>query len=405
MAQLTNYTVPRGAKFGWVDQPNQRGTIEIIWSCLLVIFTCVWIVLHINVPKQGEGYWSIFFRKFRWAGFSVFAPEMVTLAAASQRSSARRSVPKMHALGIDYWTPIHGFFAESGGFLLHTPDAPPFPVNTRTVHYLVEKKYLTLPREQVLKEQIWDKSKADRFAKAVAFIQSTYMTIQVIARPTQSLDISCIELVTVAFVACTVFTYYFWMDKPLGVDYPIKLHISTSMATILRDAARLAGWKRREMFRNFAGMGQRPIPRVPNDLIPPPSTLRLAFPLWGITVSYAAIHVAGWNYDFPNTSESIIWRCSSVTMFVVLFLWGLAEVMTVKPGFNFTLTLLGIWEKESTKNTPFRNWAVDAPATVSAMLYFVARTVILAEAVASMRLTPSTVYQTVQWTDLLPAFA
>ncbi|KAI4156040.1 MAG: hypothetical protein L6R39_001156 [Caloplaca ligustica] len=423
MTQLTNYTVPRDTKFGWVDQPNQRGTIDIIWSCLLVIFTCVWTVLHINIPKQGEGYWAIVFRKCRWAGFAIFAPEFVALAAASQRSSARRSVPEMHAIGVEYWTPIHGFFAESGGFLLTAPDTPPFPVNTRAIHYLVEKKYLTLPREHVLKKQIWDKSKADKFAKAVAFVQSTYMTFQVIARPIQSLDISCLELVTVAFVACTAFTYYFWMDKPLGVEYPIELHIPTSMATILLEAGDIAkrpyvdtpmdfveqpgwrAWKRRKMFRNFGGMGQRPIPRVPNDMIPPPFTLRLAYPLWGLTVSYAAIHVAGWHYEFPSTAESYIWRCSSVTMFAVLFLWGLALVMTVKPGLNFTLTLLGIWEKESTKNTPFRNWAVDAPATMSAILYFVARTVILAEAIASMRLMPSTIYQTVQWTDFLPNFA
>ena len=161
------------------------------------------------------------------------------------------------------------------------------------------------------------------------------------------------------------------MDKLLSVESPVHLKIATPMATVLREAGDIAkhpyvdtsmdfveepgwcAWKRREMFKNFAGMGERPILRVPNDLIPPPSTLKLAFPQWGLTVSYAVIRVAGWNYNFRNVAESFVWRCSSVVIFAVLFLWGLAEVMAVRPGFDFTLTLLGIWEKENSKNTFF----------------------------------------------------
>lgn len=39
---------------GWVDQPNYRGTLNIIWSCLLVILTSTWTVLHVNLPAQTD---------------------------------------------------------------------------------------------------------------------------------------------------------------------------------------------------------------------------------------------------------------------------------------------------------------------------------------------------------------
>ena len=418
MAPLTNYTIPRDASFGWVDQPNQRGTIDVIWSCFLVILTSTWTVIHINVPAENEGFRVIVMRKARWALFTLFAPEAVALLAACQRKSARDSVPKMHAIGEKDWTAIHGFFADSGGFVLHPPDTPGFPINSRAVYYLVQKGYLTLPA--LSKKEIWDKSKADRFAKGVAFIQSSYMFLQCIARPIQSLSVSCLELVTVAFVACTAVTYFLWMDKPLGVETPVHLGMTTPMATVLHEAGDVAKhpyiytpmdfveqpgwtmWKRRDKFMHFGGMEKRPIHRIPNDLVQPPITLRLAIPMWFLTVSYAAIHVTGWNYGFPTAVEVYVWRSSSVTMFVVLFLWGLVEVMAVKPGFDFTLTLLGIWEKRTTKKTFFRKWAVDAPATLSATMYFVARTVLVAETLASMRLMPSTVYQTVEWASFLP---
>lgn len=411
-------SVTSDPKLGWVNQPNERGTIDVIWACLLVLVTCTWTVVHVNLPAPDESYWSTFVRKARWAAFALYAPEAITLAAACQRQSALESVALMQDLGVTHWTVVHGFFCDSGGFILRPPDTPPFPINTRALHYLIKEKYLEAPLLE--KKDICDRSKADRFAKAFACVQSAYMICQSIARPIQQLDLSCLELVTDAFVMCTAVSYYFWMDKPLGVESAVPLSMATPMATVLKNAGDLAKdvyantpmdfveqpgwsvWKRRRWFRRFGGLAARPIQRIPNDFVEPPFTLKLAIPLWLTTVLYAAIHVSGWNYDFPTVVEQYIWRCASLVLLVVLFAWGIVEVLSVKPGFNFTLTLLGIWEKRSTKDTCFRRWAVDLPATVSALTYFVARTILVGEALASLRLMPSTVYQTVNWTNFWP---
>ena len=136
MSLCKNSTVS-GERFagfhGWVDQPNYRGTFDIIQSCLLVLLTCTWTMLHVNLPAQTDTYFTTWLRKFRWALLAVLAPEVVTLFAACQWSSARSGIQEMYTLGITHWTIFHGFYADSGGVILHTPDMPPFPVNTRAL--------------------------------------------------------------------------------------------------------------------------------------------------------------------------------------------------------------------------------------------------------------------------------
>jgi hypothetical protein len=91
--------------------------------------------------------------------------------------------------------------------MLHTPDMPPFPVNVRAIHYLVERKYLDPPT--VKKHDILDRSKADAFAKSISVIQTGWMLVQCVGRIIDSLYNSLLELVTVAFAICTLGTFFF----------------------------------------------------------------------------------------------------------------------------------------------------------------------------------------------------
>ncbi|KAG7041283.1 Major facilitator superfamily domain general substrate transporter protein [Colletotrichum scovillei] len=33
---------------GWVAGPETRGTLTLVWSCVITIFACTWTVLHLN---------------------------------------------------------------------------------------------------------------------------------------------------------------------------------------------------------------------------------------------------------------------------------------------------------------------------------------------------------------------
>ena len=293
-----------------------------------------------------------------------------------------------------------------------------FPVNNRAIHYLIERKYIEPPTTTI--EEIWDRSKADTFAKLVACIQSSWMIVQVIARRCQGLEICPLELVTVAFVLCAAVSWYFWMDKPLGVQVPVDIALMVPMEQVRSEAGDAAKeqwqdtpmdfveqpgwkeWKRRPWLRNCGGMAERPIRRIPNDFFEPPKTMRLGLFLFVVTSAYATIHVLGWNFPFPTTAEVYIWRICSLILLGVLSAWGVAELFTIKPGMDVNATILGIWAKKATRKTFLRRYIFDVPGTTSAILYYMARAVILAELFVAMRLMPASVYACVNWAAFLP---
>ena len=69
----------------------------------------------------------------------------------------------------------------AASYLLCPPDTPPFPVNPRAIHHLVQQKYISMPT--ITQAEIEDRSKADILVKTVACVQGGYMIAQCIARP------------------------------------------------------------------------------------------------------------------------------------------------------------------------------------------------------------------------------
>ncbi|KAM7218890.1 hypothetical protein V8F06_005770 [Rhypophila decipiens] len=257
---------------GWIYDTGYRGTLDIIYGCLVVLVAAVWTVVHLNVPSQNDSDWRIFWRRLRWSLVSITAPDFLTLVAAAQWDCAQRSVKEMAKLpgAAENWTLVHAFYANSGGFVLEAPDynGPDgrFPISAESVHYLVSRGYMPLPT--ITKEEIWDKSKADVFAKGLALLQSAWIFIMAIARTAQGLPLTPIELFTLAFVISTVMSYFFWWRKPQNVGTPTKLWCETTMARVRADAGYSDDqpyedtpmdfvekpsryWKRRDMFADF----------------------------------------------------------------------------------------------------------------------------------------------------------
>jgi hypothetical protein len=60
----------------------------------------------------------------------------------------------------------HGFFADMGGFVLVSPDYPPFPVNAEQLHYLVGNGHVDFPA--LSKADIKALSKTENLSKSVS---------------------------------------------------------------------------------------------------------------------------------------------------------------------------------------------------------------------------------------------
>src|SRR5437763_5321142 len=166
---------------GWVHQCNGRGTLDIIQSCIVTIFLCSWSVLCLNMPEEtATGRWTYLKNKLQWMLFALVFPEVITGIGAEQWASAFQCLQDLAPLGYTKWTMRHAFYANMGGFLLESPDFPAFPIDGQQIGYLVERKYL--PNPDVAENTIWDKNKADGFARAVTVVQIGWFCIQCIGR-------------------------------------------------------------------------------------------------------------------------------------------------------------------------------------------------------------------------------
>ncbi|KAH8670174.1 hypothetical protein BGZ60DRAFT_450079 [Tricladium varicosporioides] len=420
-AQNATIDVPKQSRrhgVGWVSQPDQRGTIDILWGCFLVLFVCVWVVMHHNVPVKRETLRESATRKFRWVMLAICAPETLTLFAVMQWNSANISVREMHALGHKDWTIVHAFYANSGGFVLHTDDCPPFPINSKSIHYLCSKEWIEAPT--ISREDIWDRSKADLFAKGFAVFQTGWILVQCIGRGAQKLAITPLELFTIAFILPTIATAFFWANKPQNVAETTVIRPKWLIANVLIESGEAAkhpyidtpmdfvekppwaGWKRRPSLLHFGGLERRPLARIPNDYSPPPPTGKEATFIWLISIVHAGIHLIGWNFDFPTRIEKLLWRISSIVLVVIMLVGGAVPVISTRPWFDFSFNLLWIWVIDARKSTWIRRNIFNFLVNLAYLIYIIARVLIFVEMFVSFRSLPENAYADVNWSAFLP---
>ncbi|KAK5004486.1 hypothetical protein LTR28_008843, partial [Elasticomyces elasticus] len=315
---------------GWTPQPNGRGTIDIIWSCVFTIFLCSWSVLCINVPAPQDSPWCTFRRKFYLTGLGILGPEFILQTAIGQWASARRSVKDFASSGYSGWTMKHAFFADMGGFVLHPRNWVPFPIDAKQLHYVVVNGYLPYPN--VDKKTIEDRNKIDTLLRGITVGQTLWFLLNCIGRAQQGLAITTFELTTLGFIVCTLATSYCWAHKPADITVPLVLETDTSIADILLQAGDAAKEPYSRTPLDFVSRKEwpwtlywsfwinvlrtchivfapktRPINRIPNDTFPIVSQQALLV-LVLIDFSYASFYLAGWNFRFPTAIEQTLWR-------------------------------------------------------------------------------------------------
>ena len=241
----------------FIKDPDGRGTISLVMSCLLTLLLCVWQALHLNVPRRGETAWEKIVTNILWITVGIYAPELVVFTAWRQWSSSKllskvvedqlkkeegsdksedgvnnglqsqgikRKSEKENVLTIDTkqhahrrrkhkWSATHSFFACTGGFAFEvddnrlgtkdtssqflSPDCPKrLTLTARGVALLAQCGLLP----DIPEEEIRDKSKANNLAKALVVLQACWMLVQVIARLVEHLPVTLLEVNTVAHV-------------------------------------------------------------------------------------------------------------------------------------------------------------------------------------------------------------
>jgi len=189
---------------------------------------------------------------------------------------------------------------------------------------------------------------------------------------------------------------------------------------------------------------RRPLTRFTNDRFPVVGAEPNSFALFFINMAYSAIHVIGWNFDFPTEWEKRLWRASSLAIIVTTFIFWMCEAYQdgVRLGrwrrwwkdFLLLVARLKTRTKSKVRGKEKRkgngNLHADADADVEGesigpaggeipfiptweviimtpvgAVYTLARTYIVVECFFGLRSLPAAAYQDVEWLKLIPHFA
>jgi hypothetical protein len=248
----------------------------ILLPCLITLGLCVWTAIHLNIDPARTRLRFLLF-KIGWMLGGIFAPELVLFWAFCQFAEAREVRRQMHILrgkrfhkltqpGADIvkeeeelfvqnFDMASAFFVVMGGYTVPPATGEKgLPLTLTPYGFLVLYAQGEIKDENLDKNHIQDKSKADSLAKFLVCIQALvwstslkleivvncwspqWLVFQCLGRLASGLPIPLLELHTVMHVLCAVAMYGFWMDKPLDVGVPISLDLKAGLAQEIYDS-------------------------------------------------------------------------------------------------------------------------------------------------------------------------
>ena len=108
-----------------------------------------------------------------------------------------------------------------GGFMLFEGQNPKGVLLLETMKSFLQEGKIDLPA--ITQKEIQDRSKGDGLSKVLAIGQTSWYILQVIARHSEGLVVTELELVTTAFAVLNVVIYFLWWNKPLDVRCSIPV--------------------------------------------------------------------------------------------------------------------------------------------------------------------------------------
>ncbi|KAF9072837.1 hypothetical protein BDP27DRAFT_1417605 [Rhodocollybia butyracea] len=217
-----------------------RTALQIFWSCTSVLIACIWVSIHPNIPGPRDRWWRVLAEKIFLMLITLTVPEMMLFWAIRDWSSARLLATRLKMIG---WTKTHAFFALMGGFALY--EGKEFicvlrimPISEEhqniqdciagascNTSELDDRSLLAHAHfiGQMTKHEVKDRSHSDAFSKFIAVAQTTWLVIQLVARAARGLPATELEIMTAAFVFMNLLLYFFWWNKPQGVECPIRI--------------------------------------------------------------------------------------------------------------------------------------------------------------------------------------
>jgi hypothetical protein len=367
---ITNKT----ERVGWVSDPNTgRGTASLLYSCFFTIFLCVWSSYHPHIPGTADGPLKCYIYKLKWVGIGILAPEWLAFNAIKEMIAARELTKQMRSFEHFYWTNVHSQFLLMGGFVIAKAPESKTIDDAHSFHeFLRFEKPVTRSRLIPTRGDLKDRSKADGLTKTIAVFQTTWMITQVIGRAISHLPISALEIATLGYAACSLATYFAWWDKPYDAQSRIYYRLRDSSNTN-EPSYELS---------SVAALGDQLLQRRAWDHVNP-QNYKSAYLGFLITLVFGAIHCVAWDFEFPTVAERLAWRIATAGSI----------------GFSMSFMILILLGPESAKMGDITAVMV----VLLSLLYLASRALLVSLVLSELRALPVGVYQTVRWTNFIPA--
>ncbi|KAG2356471.1 hypothetical protein BDR07DRAFT_1364145, partial [Suillus spraguei] len=428
---------------------NARTLWDIVSSCGLTLFACTWTAVHPDIPYMDQ--WAIgnAFRRLILMIVAFILPEAIVTLAALQFISARQvakdfnnvfgtqrtrhramwqnpselavtllgDIPISNRGSSAKWTLTHGFFAQMGGFVLYVDGELRATLTPEELLQFVCEGSVEMP--VITKADIEDRSKGDILSKCIAILQIVWFLIQLIARYTQNLPATLLEIDTLGVAALTCISYGLWLRKPKDVGRPYIVHWNSEVTApppgkSLDDDRFISVVRRSPVVDPFLICIGGSI-RDPSF-----SYLSMITTMIGSIsgVAFGVIHCLAWNFLFMRHTEQILWHVASAAMASLLMvafiismlsmLWTCGAWLCDEFELEDTDFTWGTWKKAWEDPSPLQRVIIIVFAVLGRLLYtgiiylyFFSRVTIIVLMFLNLRSLPPGAYDTVVWTKFI----
>ena len=155
---------------------------------------------------------------------SILAPEVALYVAATKFFVARRQAKRFAKKGKSKWTLTQLQFAYSRGFYTHRDNPKEQQLDDfRQLLDLITDDRIGKP--PLSDEELNSRGTSDLVIKLFFLLQITWFFVQTLFRAILHYQTTAFEIMTVAFVFCTIATISFSLKQPQNVEYPIFLEV------------------------------------------------------------------------------------------------------------------------------------------------------------------------------------
>ncbi|KAG2062826.1 hypothetical protein BDR04DRAFT_1111983 [Suillus decipiens] len=305
----------------------------------------------------------------------------------------------------DYtWTQTHSFFVLMGGFMLYVDGKPYYTLKPDDVLKLIREGCIDAPT--LTANQIQDKSKGNAVSKGLIILQVAWFVMQLMTRAIYHLEITQLELGTLAFAVLNFLTYAVWWNKPLNVQCPHPVHWKSTESRPeshikIREDDQTTGWNILIMEflgsileliggsqDDFPGSRKLRVPTFDGSIKLKKLKLNIALVLAGFLVAtiFGGIHCMAWFFAFNTHREQVLWRISAVAI-------------TCTPCFALLVVSVANLVQQAVEII------LGTITLLSGILYITARAVLLVLMFTTLRNLPPDAYRAVLWTSLVPHLA